>query len=169
MRHLVSGRKLGRTTEHRLALFRNLACSLIDKERIETTLAKAKELQPFADRLVTLGKRNSLWAKRQAFDFLRSRQDVVKLFGDLALRFQERKGGYTRVLKLGFRQGDASAMALIEYVVKGGNGVPPKGKGGRILGLNKEMKKAVEEVKKAKETKEEPKGFKRLFSKKKED
>jgi len=116
MRHQVSGRKLGKTTSHRKALFKNMAVSLIEAGRIETTLPKAKELRSFADHLVTLAKRDTLWARRQAFDFLRSREAVKKLFSELAPRFKDRAGGYSRVLKLGNRLGDAAQMALIEYV-----------------------------------------------------
>lgn len=117
MRHRVAHRKLGRTTEHRLSLLRNLAASLITHERIRTTEAKAKELRPFVEKLVTLGKRDSLHARRQALSILPSNKAAVhRLFGEVSPRFAERPGGYTRILKLGPRQGDGASMALIEFV-----------------------------------------------------
>lgn len=116
MRHQLAGRKLGRTTSHRWALFRNMASSLVTHERIETTLPKAKELRGFADYLITLGKQNDLAARRRAFDFVRSQSVVQKLFGQLAPRFQDRAGGYTRIYQLGHRLGDGASMAMIEYL-----------------------------------------------------
>jgi large subunit ribosomal protein L17 len=116
MRHLKQGRKLGRTTAHRKALLRNLATALMEHERIITTEAKAKELRRVADRLVTLGKRGDLHARRQALRVIRSNAVVRKLFDEVAPRFSERHGGYTRVLRLGYRPGDAAAMAVIELV-----------------------------------------------------
>jgi large subunit ribosomal protein L17 len=116
MRHLKQGRKLGRTTAHRKALLRNLATALLEHERIVTTEPKAKELRRVADKLVTLGKRGDLHARRQALQVVRSNMVVRKLFNDIAPRFAERQGGYTRVLRLGYRPGDAAAMAVIELV-----------------------------------------------------
>jgi large subunit ribosomal protein L17 len=116
MRHLKQGRKLGRTTAHRKALLRNLATALLEHERIVTTEPKAKELRRVADKLVTLGKRGDLHARRQALQVVRSNTVVRKLFNDIAPRFAERQGGYTRVLRLGYRPGDAAAMAVIELV-----------------------------------------------------
>ncbi len=116
MRHRVAGRKLGRTMEHRKALMRNMVTSLILEERIETTLPKAKELRRVADRMVTLGKRATLHSRRQALSFIRTNEAVKKLFSELAPRFSERNGGYTRILKTGMRQGDAAPMAIIEYI-----------------------------------------------------
>ena len=116
MRHLKQGRKLGRTTAHRKALMRNLATALFEHERIITTEAKAKELRRVADKLVTLGKRGDLHARRQALKVVRSNVVVRKLFDDVAPRFAERQGGYTRVLRVGFRPGDAAKMAVIELV-----------------------------------------------------
>ena len=115
MRHAVRGRKLGRTTAHRRALFRNQLTALVQHERITTTLAKAKELRPLADKMVTQGKRGTLHARRRARRWL-NRHMVKKLFDDIAPRFAERQGGYTRVLKLGPRKGDGAEMALIEFV-----------------------------------------------------
>ena len=116
MRHRHSGRKLGRTSAHRKALLKNLAAALIKHEQIETTLAKAKELSPYTEKLVTLGKRGDLHARRQAFARLRDDAMVRKLFDVLAPRYGDRHGGYTRVLKAGFRYGDAAAMAIVEFV-----------------------------------------------------
>jgi large subunit ribosomal protein L17 len=116
MRHLKQGRKLGRTTAHRKALLRNLVTALLEHERIITTEPKAKELRRVADRLVTLGKRRSLHARRQALQVVHSDATVRKLFDEIAPRFAERQGGYTRILRLGFRLGDAAAMAVVELV-----------------------------------------------------
>jgi large subunit ribosomal protein L17 len=116
MRHLKQGRKLGRTTAHRKALLRNLATALLEHERIITTEPKAKELRRVADKLVTLGKRGNLHARRQALQIVRSHSVVQKLFNEIAPRFAERPGGYTRVLHLGYRPGDAATMAVIELV-----------------------------------------------------
>ena len=116
MRHMKQGRKLGRTTAHRKALLRNLATALLDHERIITTEAKAKELRRVADKLVTLGKRGDLHSRRRALRVVRSNAVVRKLFDEVAPRFAARNGGYTRVLRLGYRPGDAAAMAVIELV-----------------------------------------------------
>ena len=115
MRHQVSGRKLNRSGAHRKALFRNLVTALIRHERIRTTDAKAKELRGVADRLVTLGKQATLHARRRAFDRIRDREAVSKLFDDIAPRFKDRPGGYTRITKIGVRHGDAAAVSLIEW------------------------------------------------------
>jgi large subunit ribosomal protein L17 len=116
MRHLKQGRKLGRTTAHRKALLRNLATALLEHERIITTEPKAKELRRIADKLVTLGKRGNLHARRQALQVVQSNAVVQKLFNEVAPRLAERQGGYTRILRLGYRSGDAAAMAVIELV-----------------------------------------------------
>lgn len=116
MQHNRAGRKLGRTTAHRRALFRNQLSSLITHERISTTLHKAKELRPLAEKLVTLGKRGGLHARRLALKQLPDRDAVTKLFDVLAPRFSTRAGGYTRILKLGRRAGDGAETALIEFV-----------------------------------------------------
>lgn len=118
MRHRKSGRKLGRTTSHRLALFRNMLASLVEHEKITTTLPKAKDLRHFADKMITLAKKNDVPARRQAFSFLRSRDLVKKLFDDLGPKFHDRQGGYTRIYRLGFRAGDAAPMAIIEYLAE---------------------------------------------------
>jgi len=116
MRHRVAGRKLSRHTQHRRWMFRNMLVSLLDHERLRTTLAKAKELRVWADKIITLGKRNDLHARRQAFALLRSEDIVKKLFGEIAPRFKDRQGGYTRIYRMGWRQGDAAPLSLIELV-----------------------------------------------------
>lgn len=116
MRHGVRGRKLGRTTSHRLALFRNQLASLVEHERIITTLAKAKELRPIAEKIVTKGKQGTVHARRQVRPWLAKRELVKKLFDEISPRFQERPGGYLRIVKLGPRQGDNAEMAAIEFV-----------------------------------------------------
>ena len=116
MRHQMSGRKLNRTKAHRKALLRNMAAALVKHEQIKTTLPKAKELKPYLDKLITLGKRGDLHARRQAMSVLGDRGLTAKLFDTLAPRYAERNGGYTRVLKAGPRYGDAAPMAFIELV-----------------------------------------------------
>jgi large subunit ribosomal protein L17 len=116
MRHQKSGRKLGRDSAHRKALYANLAASLFEHGRIKTTLAKAKEVRPVAEELITLGKRGDLAAHRQAVAFLRSKPVVHHLFAEIAPRFADRPGGYTRIVKIGPRQGDAAEMAYLELV-----------------------------------------------------
>lgn len=116
MRHRKKGRQLGRQTKHRGALFRNLVTSLLDQERIETTGAKAKEIRGFTDRMITLGKEGTLPARRRALSFIRSKAVVSKLFSDVATRFKDRPGGYTRIVKTRRRIGDAAEMVAIELV-----------------------------------------------------
>ncbi|MFD0387781.1 50S ribosomal protein L17 [Tistrella bauzanensis] len=116
MRHGMSGRKLNRTSAHRKAMFANMAVALLKHEQIKTTLPKAKELRPVVERLITLGKRGDLHARRQAAARLPDDVIVRKLFAELAERYQGRAGGYTRVLKAGFRYGDNAPMAIIELV-----------------------------------------------------
>ena len=116
MRHRVEKRKLGRTSSHRLAMLRNLVTSLLDKERVETTHAKAKELRRVTDRMITLGKRGDLASRRRALRIVRSQDVVKKLFSDIAVRFESRPGGYTRIFQIGPRVGDGASMALIELV-----------------------------------------------------
>ena len=119
MRHRKRGRQLGRNSKHRLALFRNMVTSLMEHERIETTEAKAKELRGITDRLITLGKQGTLQARRGALRVLRTKQTVQKLFDDVAKRFPERNGGYTRIIKTRQRPGDAAKLVAIELVEKG--------------------------------------------------
>jgi large subunit ribosomal protein L17 len=116
MNHRKTGRKLGRTSAHRKALFRNMVTSLLEHEQIRTTDAKAKELRGVAERMITLGKRGTLHARRQALRTIRSKDVTSKLFEELASRYADRPGGYTRVIKLGQRPGDAAPMAIIELV-----------------------------------------------------
>ena len=116
MRHGLSGRKLNVTSSHRAAMFRNMATSLLKHEQITTTLPKAKELRPYVERLITLGKRGGLHARRQALSQIRDEAVVAKLFGEIAERYTARPGGYCRVLKAGMRYGDAADMAVIELV-----------------------------------------------------
>jgi large subunit ribosomal protein L17 len=116
MRHRKRHGKLGRTGAHRKAMLRNLVTSLLDRERIETTDAKAKELRRVADRMITLGKRGDLHARRQALSVIRTKEVAAKLFDELADRFRERPGGYTRVLKVRRRAGDAAPLSIIELV-----------------------------------------------------
>ena len=116
MRHQRAGKKLGRDPAHRKALYSNLAGALIEHGRIHTTEAKAKAVKPFAEKMITLGKRGDLHARRQALSELRSQDVVHRLFADVAPRFSERPGGYTRIIKLGPRQGDAAEMVYLELV-----------------------------------------------------
>ena len=116
MRHRLQGRKLNRTSSHRKAMFANMAAALIKHEQITTTLPKAKDLRPVVEKLITLGKRGGLHARRQVLAVLKDRKLAEKLFSTLAERYRTRPGGYTRVLRAGFRYGDAAAMAIIELV-----------------------------------------------------
>jgi large subunit ribosomal protein L17 len=148
MRHRVAHRKLGRTTPHRRALLRNLATSLFDKERIRTTLPKAKELRPFAERLITLARReeNRLHARRLAARDLQDPAVLQKLFDTIGARFATRPGGYTRILRLGPRKGDGAEMAYLELV---GYEYKPAGKDGKAPKKSADKKEA--------ESKAEPK------------
>lgn len=119
MRHGKSGRKLNRTSSHRMAMFRNMVTSLLAHERIFTTLPKAKEMRRWADWMITLGKRGDLHARRQALAIVREKDVVHKLFQDLAVRYQNRAGGYTRIVKVGYRQGDAAPMCILELIDDG--------------------------------------------------
>jgi large subunit ribosomal protein L17 len=116
MRHLSKGRRLGRTTAHRRALLRNLVTSFLDKERVTTTVAKAKEARPLAEKMITLAKKNTLHTRRQALAFVTKESTVRKLFDTLGPRFSERPGGYTRIVKTGPRAGDGAEMAVFEFI-----------------------------------------------------
>ena len=116
MRHKYSGRKLGRTSSHRIAMFRNMVTSLFEHERIVTTTEKAKEARPIAEKMITLAKRGDLHARRQALSFIRSKDIVEKLFTEIKDNFEDRKGGYTRIIKTGVRKGDCASMAILELV-----------------------------------------------------
>ena len=131
MRHGNHGRKLGRPSQHRKAMLANMAASLIKHEQIETTLPKAKELRPVTEKLITLGKRGGLHARRQALAFLGDTKIVEKLFTTLSQRYADRAGGYSRVMKAGFRYGDSAPMAVIELIerdeaAKGQDSGPPQ-------------------------------------------
>ena len=116
MRHRRAGRRLGRTTSHRKAMMRNLVTSLFEHEKITTTDAKAKELRSVADRMITLGKRGTLHARRQALSFIRSSRITKKVFEELSPRYSERMGGYTRIIKIGTREGDNALLSVIELM-----------------------------------------------------
>ncbi|MDR1289211.1 MAG: 50S ribosomal protein L17 [Holosporales bacterium] len=116
MRHGFANRRLNRTSSHRKAMFKALSCSLLRHEQIKTTLPKAKELRPIVEKLITLARKNTLHARRLALSMLQSNDVVRKLFDDIAPRFKERPGGYLRIMKSGFRYGDAAPMAVIELV-----------------------------------------------------
>lgn len=168
MMHGKQGRKLGVKTPHRKAMLANMCSSLILNKRIETTLPRAKELRRMADRMVTLGKRKTIHARRQALKVLRDTKAVKAVFDDIAPQFDERNGGYTRIMKLGFRRGDSAPMAIIEYIVEGTHTAEtPKPK----AAAKKEKKakapakkpagKRAEEKKEAKKKKAAPKKAKR--------
>ncbi|MGH9476815.1 MAG: 50S ribosomal protein L17 [Terriglobales bacterium] len=152
MRHLNAGKKLGRNTSHRRALLRNLVTSLVLEERIETTVPKAKAIRPLAEHMVTLGKRGSLHARRQAASYLLDAQAVVKLFDQLAARFGDRAGGYTRIVKTGFRRGDNAALAYIEFLgSEGMQAAKRKRRSERLERKAVAQKKATEEMGRKKE------------------
>lgn len=151
MRHGVSGRKLNRTTSHRLAMFRNMVTSLLNHERIYTTVTKAKEMRRWAEWMITLGKHGDLHSRRQALSVIREKSVVYKVFEDLAKRYQNRPGGYTRIVKVGFRRGDASPMCLLELVTEGQEREKGKKKGGRKVAAPKAAKKAAAPKPKAEE------------------
>ncbi|HBX44251.1 MAG TPA: 50S ribosomal protein L17 [Deltaproteobacteria bacterium] len=116
MRHAIAHRKLGRTPGHRKALLRNMMNALVRSERIETTIAKAKEVRRLADKLITLGKKDTTHARRRAFSLLSDKKNTQKIFATLASRFAGREGGYTRIVRTGYRAGDGSEMAILEYL-----------------------------------------------------
>ena len=156
MRHRNAGYKLGRNTSHRRALLRNLVTSLVLEERVRTTVPKAKAIRPWAERMITLGKRGTLHARRQAASYLQDPAAVAKLFEDIAPRFGDRAGGYTRIVRTGFRVGDNAEMAFIEYL--GSEKVQQAKKQRRAERMEKKIeaqKKAAEELQ-AKKGSEEP-------------
>ena len=155
MRHRVAGRKLSRHTQHRELMFRNMLVSLLQHERIKTTLAKGKELRSWADRIISLGKQGTLHAKRRAFALLRDKGMVKKLFDEIAPKFKDREGGYSRVYRLGWRHGDAAPLSLVELVTY----APPKEKKKSTIKKAKEVLEKVTPKKKEKvEEKEKEKG-----------
>jgi len=150
MRHRVATSKLGRKTAHRIMMFRNMVTSFLDKERIRTTLPKAKALRPIAERMITLGKRETLHARRRALAFIKDPNVVSKLFATLAPRFADRNGGYTRIVRLGWRDRDGAQMAILELL-----GSEYKGeKAGETKGKKKAKKKAGKREAAAAPTKE---------------
>jgi len=150
MRHLKAGRKFGRTSAHRKALFRNLVGALIERERISTTLAKAKELRGKVERTITLGKKGTLHARRQAFKLAPQKEAVQKVFGSLADRYANRPGGYTRIIKIGPRRGDNAPMAFIELVDREGETAAPKKETQKKTATKKETKPKATEKKETK-------------------
>jgi large subunit ribosomal protein L17 len=157
MRHRVAGKKLGRKTAHRRMMFRNLVTSLLDKERIRTTLPRAKAVRPIAERMITLGKRESLHARRQALAFVRDAEVVSKLFATIAPRFAQRSGGYTRIIRLGFRDGDGAQMAILELIGSEFKPSKEESKGGKKAKKQEKPAAAADEDKEApaKEAKKE--------------
>jgi large subunit ribosomal protein L17 len=151
MRHRVAGRKLSRTTQHRELMFRNMLVSLLQHERIKTTLAKGKELRSWADKIVTLGKKGSLHARRQAFALLRNEGIVKKLFDEIAPKLKDREGGYTRIYKMGWRHGDGAPLSLVELVTFSS----PEEKKKSPVKKAKEVLEKVTPKRKGKEKKEE--------------
>ncbi len=155
MRHRVAGRKLSRHTQHRELMFRNMLVSLLQHERIKTTLAKGKELRSWADRIISLGKQGTLHARRRAFALLRDKGMVKKLFDEIAPKFKDREGGYSRVYRLGWRHGDGAPLSLVELVTY----APPKEKKKSTIKKAKEVLEKVTPKKKDKvEEKEKGKG-----------
>ena len=169
MRHLKAGRKFGRTSSHRKALFRNLVGALIERERISTTLAKAKELRGKVERTITLGKKGTLHARRQAFKLAPQKEAVQKVFGSLADRYANRPGGYTRIIKIGPRRGDNAPMAFIELVDREGETAAPKEETQKKTATKKETKPKATEKKETKPKATEKKETKPKATKKKED
>lgn len=161
MRHNKSGRRLGRTTSHRVAMFRNMVTSFLNHERITTTDAKAKELRSIADKMITLGKRGDLHAMRQAAAYIREKSVVTKLFTTIAPRYADRPGGYTRIVKLGLRPGDNASLAMIELVEeeftpKAKKSAPPVKAAVAAKAASKKSAPAAEEVEQVKTKIEEP-------------
>ncbi len=168
MRHHIAGRKLSRHTQHRRLMFRNMLVSLLQHERIQTTLAKGKELRSWADKIITFGKKGDLHARRQAFALLRDKGVVKKLFDEIAPRLKDREGGYTRIYKMGWRQGDGAPLSLVELVTYS---LPRHEKKSPVTKA-KEVLKKVTPKKKAKgeeEKKEEKKEKKEKKKEKKEN
>ena len=158
MRHLKTGRKFGRTSAHRKALFRNMVTALIDRERIRTTLAKAKELRGKVEKTITLGKKGTLHARRHALKLVADKDSLKKIFGPLAERYANRPGGYTRVIKLGHRLGDDAPMAFIELVDREDEPpIKPPVKGKKKVEETAKKTVAGEKIKKPKKDKKDAK------------
>lgn len=165
MRHRVAGRKLGRHTQHRELMFRNMLVSLLQHERIRTTLAKGKEFRGWVDRMITLGKKGTLHARRQAFALLRNHEIVKKLFDEIAPKLKDREGGYTRIYKMGWRQGDGAPLSLVELATFSHpeeKKKSPVTKAKKVLEKVAPKKKGKEEI----EEKKEKKGKKEKIEKK---
>jgi large subunit ribosomal protein L17 len=151
MRHRVAGRKLSRHTRHRELMFRNMLVSLLQHERIKTTLAKGKELRSWADNIISLGKQGTLHARRRAFALLRDKGIIQKLFDEIAPKFKDRQGGYTRIYRLGWRLGDGAPLSLVELATY----APPEEKKKSTIKKAKEMIEKVTPKKKEKVEKKE--------------
>ena len=165
MRHRLRSRKLGRNSAHRKAMYRNMVTSLLQHERIETTDAKAKEVRRIAEKMITLGKRGSLHARRQALRVIRSRDVAAKVFDELADRYRDRAGGYTRVLKLGIRRGDAAALSVVQLLEADAASVEEKKRAGKKKPAEKKATKKTPAKKASKDSKK--KTTKKKASKKK--
>ncbi len=166
MRHRVAGRKLSRHTQHRELMFRNMLVSLLQYERIKTTLAKGKELRSWADRIISLGKQGTLHARRRAFALLRNREIVKKLFDEIAPKFKDREGGYTRVYRLGWRQGDGAPLSLVELVTYAS---PEEKKKSTIEKAKEVLGKVAPKRKEKGERKEKAKGKEKVKVKEKKE
>ena len=151
MRHRVAGRKLSRHTQHRELMFRNMLVSLLQHERIKTTLAKGKELRSWADNIISLGKQGTLHARRRAFALLRDKGIIRKLFDEIAPKFKDRQGGYTRIYRLGWRQGDGAPLSLVELATY----APPEEKKKSTIKKAKEVIEKVTPKRKEKAEKKE--------------
>jgi len=166
MRHRVAGRKLSRHTQHRELMFRNMLVSLLQHERIRTTLAKGKELRGWADRIISLGKQGTLHARRRAFALLRNEGVVKRLFDEIAPKLKDREGGYTRVFKLGWRHGDAAPLSLVELVTFAH---PEEKKKSTITKARQVLEKVTPKKKEKVETKEKEKGKEKERGKEKKE
>ncbi len=156
MRHQRAGRKLGRTTSHRWAMFKNMLTSFFEWEKIETTSAKAKELRPLAEKIITLGKRGDLAARREVLKLIANKKIVQKLFNEIAPKVKNRLGGYTRIVRAGFRPGDSAPMSIIEIIFEEKGAEKKKGTKKKQAGGKPKLKTA-KEVKKGKSSEGEPK------------
>jgi large subunit ribosomal protein L17 len=156
MRHQKAGRKLGRTTSHRWAMFKNMLTSFFEWEKIETTSAKAKELRPLAEKIITLGKRGDLAARREVLKLIANKKIVQKLFNEIAPKVKSRLGGYTRIVRAGFRPGDCAPMSIIEIISEEKGAEKKKGTK-KKQAAGKPKPKAAKQVKKGKPSEGEPK------------
>jgi len=165
MRHRVAGRKLSRHSQHRKLMFRNMLVSLLQHERIKTTLAKGKELKGWVDRIISLGKKGTLHARRQAFAILREKEIVKKVFEEIVPRLKDREGGYTRIYKMGWRQGDGAPLSLVELATFSS---PEQKKKSPMKKAKEVLEKVAPKRKRKEEKKEEAKEKKEEKGKKKE-